>query len=333
MPESEARFSDRLTASIEDRRSVVCVGLDPSIEAMPPAFVAGTAAGATQAAKDALDDAGEAAAAACCSAYCRQIIAAVAPFAAAVKPQAAFFEQYGAPGWRALIEVVRCARAHDLPVIVDVKRADIASTAEAYANAVFGGAAVPGGGVAAGLGADAVTVNPYLGTDSLRPFVARCSAGHGVFVLTRTSNPGAADLQERRVVRRSPTEHGAVEGPVSHTQLYRVVAELVAGLAEEHLGVRGYSDVGVVAGATAPAALAAVRELVPRSFILVPGVGAQGGRIETLRAAAAGEAGGLVVNSSRGILYAWRQRGGDFRAAAAEACAELRDQLTEVLWS
>ncbi len=341
-PELSTRFSDRLAASILSRRSAVCVGLDPDLDSMPPAFVAETAArGAADEARPAMSRPtdGEALAAACCAGYCRRIIAAVADVAAAVKPQAAYFEQYGAAGWRALCEVVRVAHEHELPVIVDVKRGDIAATAQAYANAVFGGAPLPGGGRGAGLDADAVTVNPYMGADSLEPFVRRCDQGRGIFVLTRTSNPGAADLQERHV---DPQQRGAgvagrhdaatTTGDHGARPLYLVVADMVSGLGDGAVGERGYVDVGAVAGATAPDALRAVREALPRSFILVPGIGAQGGEAEALRGLSAGEAGGLVVNSSRSILYAWRRRGGDFASAAAQACEELRDRLAGVLW-
>jgi len=309
---------------------------------MPPAFVAETAARAAadqerSATSPAAD--GEALAAACCAAYCRRIIAAVADAAAAVKPQAAYFEQYGAAGWRALSEVVRVAHEHELPVIVDVKRGDIAATAQAYANAVFGGAPLPGGGRGAGLDADAVTVNPYMGADSLEPFVRRCEHGHGLFVLTRTSNPGAADLQERPVDRHERAvgvagghDAPATAGDDGARPLYLVVAAMISGLGDGAVGERGYVDVGAVAGATAPDALRAVREALPRSFILVPGIGAQGGEAEALRGLSAGEAGGLVVNSSRAILYAWRRHGGDFVSAAAQACEGLRDRLAGVLW-
>jgi orotidine-5'-phosphate decarboxylase len=314
--ESPAHFSDRLAEAVLAKRSVVCVGLDPDLELMPPGFVDRVAAD-MGGPDPAAGRGGEELAAACCSAFCRAIIAAVAGTAAVVKPQAAFFEQYGAAGWRALDEVVAAAHRHGLPVILDVKRGDIASTALAYSRAAFGGAHLPGGGVGPGLGADAVTLSPYLGDDSLEPFVARCADGHGVFVLTRTSNSGAAVLQEREIDGRS---------------VFLLVADVVARLGAGYIGDHGYSDVGAVAGATAPAALASVRATLPRAFILVPGVGAQGGQVEALRGVAAGDATGFVVNSSRSILYAWRDRPGDFRDAAAQACEELRDQLAGVLW-
>jgi orotidine-5'-phosphate decarboxylase len=311
-----AHFSDRLADAILAKHSVVCVGLDPDLELMPPGFVEEAAAELRCSRGDGIAD--EELAAACCSAYCRAIVAAVADTAAVVKPQAAFFEQYGAAGWRALAEVVAAARDHGLPVILDVKRGDIASTARAYARAAFGGAPLPGGGVAPGLNVDAVTLSPYMGEDSLEPFIARCADGYGVFVLTRTSNSGAAGLQEQ---------------PIGGRPLYLTVADMAARLGVRYIGDHGYSDVGVVAGATAPAALASVRAALPSAFILVPGVGAQGGQAESLKGLAAGDATGLVVNSSRGILYAWRERGGDYRSAAASACEKLRNQLEGVLWA
>jgi len=180
-------FSDRLAESILRRHSTVCVGIDPDLALLPDDLRASYAARVAE-----LGDA--AAVAACFAEYASGIIDAVADVVAAVKPQAAFFEQYGAAGWDALRRVVACAREHELPVIVDAKRGDIGSTSAAYAAALFGGAPTLAGEPLAGLGADAVTVNPYLGDDALAPFVERCAQGKGVFVLARTSNPGAAAL-------------------------------------------------------------------------------------------------------------------------------------------
>lgn len=297
-------FSDRLASAIRSRRSVVCVGLDPVLERMPPELVEKYRPQAPEA-----DE--EAAVAACFEEFCVGVIEAVADVAACVKPQAAFFEQYGAAGWRALAAVVRRAREHGLPVILDVKRGDIASTGAAYARAAFGGA--PGfSGPLAGIGADAVTASPYLGADSLEPLIDHCAAGHGVFVLTRTSNPGAALLQEAEVDGRP---------------LFLRVADLVRELGAAHVGEAGYSDVGVVAGATAPAQLRAVREALPDAFLLVPGYGAQGAGPDALAGVAAGEAAGFVVNASRSVIFAWQDVGGDFRRAAAVAAESMRNDL------
>jgi len=301
-------FSDKLAAAIAARRSVVCVGLDPALDGMPPSLI-------EKYRPLAAERGDEAAVAACFEEFCGGIIDAVASVAACVKPQAAFFEQYGAPGWQALGAVIRRAHEYDLPVILDVKRGDIASTGAAYANAAFGGA--PGfDGAVAGLAADAVTASPYLGDDSLEPLVRHCAHGKGVFVLTRTSNPGARLLQEKEVGGRP---------------LFLYVADLVARLGAPHIGEAGYSDVGAVAGATSPEALRLVREALPAGFLLVPGYGAQGAGKEALQGVSAGPAAGFVVNASRSIIYAWRQGVVDYRVAAADAAATMRDDLAFAL--
>jgi len=298
-------FSDRLAQSILDRHSAVCLGVDPDLARLPEKLRAGYAARTGE-----LGAAG--AVAACFAEFASGLIDAVADLVAVVKPQAAFFEQYGAPGWEALRRVVVCAHEHDLPVILDVKRGDIGSTSAAYAAACFGGAIDLGGAPLPGLDADAVTVNPYLGADALTPFVERCDEGRGVFVLTRTSNPGGADLQERECAGRP---------------LYLHVSEMVARLGAGHVGTYGYSDVGAVAGATAPTSLAAVRAALPQAFLLIPGFGAQGAGPEALAGLSSGPALGYVVNASRSINYAWLSRGGDYRSAAAAAAAEMRDAI------
>jgi len=301
-------FSDRLAASVRARSSVVCVGLDPVLERMPPALVDEYRPQAAELGDDA-------AVAACFERFCRDVIAAVAGVAACVKPQAAFFEQYGAAGWRALAAVIACAHEHDLPVILDVKRGDIASTGAAYGRAAFGGA--PGfTAPVAGLAADAVTASPYLGEDSLEPLVEHCATGRGVFILTRTSNPGAGLLQEVEVGGRP---------------LYLRVADLVARLGAEHVGEHGYSDVGAVAGATSPGSLRLVREALPHAFLLVPGYGAQGAGADALAGIAAGDAAGYVVNASRSVIYAWQDGGGDHQRAAAAAAESMRSDLRDGL--
>ena len=301
-------FSDRLAAAIRTRRSVVCAGLDPVLENMPPELVEKYRPLAAELGEDE-------AVAACFQEFCSGVIDAVAGAVACVKPQAAFFEQYGAAGWKALGAVIRCAHEYELPVILDVKRGDIASTGAAYGRAAFGGA--PGfAAAAAGLAADALTASPYLGDDSLAPLVAHCTQGKGVFVLTRTSNPGAGLLQEKEVDGRP---------------LYLHVADLVARLGADHIGASGYSDVGAVAGATAPTSLRLVREVLPRAFLLIPGYGVQGAGADALKGIAAGEAAGFVVNASRSIIYAWQRDAGDYRRAAAGAAESMRSELAFAL--
>jgi orotidine-5'-phosphate decarboxylase len=243
--------------------------------------------------------------------HCRLVIDAVAGECVAVKPQVACFERLGAPGWAALQETVEAGQAAGLLVIADAKRGDIDVSATAYAQAFFGEMPTPFGPVA-GLGADALTVNPLMGADTLAPFVsaARAVAG-GVFVLTRTSNPGAADVEDLAL---------AGGGTVSER-----LAAMVADAGAEGVGDRGLSDVGAVVGATVPARLARLRALMPHAVFLLPGVGAQGGRVEDLTEAfAPGPAGGLI-SASRSLVYASAQRGGDQADAARREAARLRE--------
>jgi orotidine-5'-phosphate decarboxylase len=250
------------------------------------------------------------------AAHCRAVIDAVGEAVVAIKPQVACFERLGAPGWEALAAVVDHARAAGLLVLADGKRGDIDVTATAYAQGFLG--ATPGlastdgtDGVAiAGLGADALTVAPYMGLDTLRSFAAvGRDHGAGLFVLVRTSNPGAADLEDEPLARGGT--------------VWERVAELVAELGAEHLAPgSGLSDIGAVLGATRPEHLARARELLPHAIFLLPGVGAQGGRVEELAPAfAPGRAAGLIT-ASRSIVHAHRQSGAPQPAVAARAEAE-----------
>jgi len=238
--------------------------------------------------------------------HCRELIERAGPACVAVKPQLACFERLGAPGWEALAGVHAAARDAGLLVIADGKRGDVPVTAAAYAQALVGETPTPWGPVA-GLGADAFTANPLLGLDALEPLVAAAEeAGAGVFALVRTSNPGAADVQDL----------AAPEAP-----LHERLARLVDGLSERLLGGSGLSGMGAVVGATEPGHIARLRELMPRSVFLIPGVGAQGGRPELLGAAfTAGRAAALVA-ASRGIAAA---------ADPAVAAAELRDAVWKI---
>jgi orotidine-5'-phosphate decarboxylase len=298
---SRLHFCDRLAALVEERRSRVVLGLDPDPAALWPEALerfGGTASGGrfarTHTAEAVLD-------------HCRAAIVSAGPACVAVKPQLACFERLGAPGWEALEQTIAIARDHGLLVIADGKRGDIPVTAHAYAQALVGETPGPFGPVA-GLGADAFTANPLLGRDSLEPLVAAAAAaGAGCFVLVRTSNPGAAELQD------------AGEPPL-HERLARMAHELGAG----HIGDSGLSLVGAVAGATRPEHLARLRTLMPRAVFLLPGVGAQGGRVEDLGAAFEPHPAAGLVTASRSIVNAHAERGGDPAAAAAAAAEELR---------
>jgi orotidine-5'-phosphate decarboxylase len=236
-----------------------------------------------------------------------------------VKPQVACFERLGAAGWAALAEVTERAHERGLLVIADGKRGDIDVSARAYAQAFFGETETPFGSVA-GLGVDALTVNPLLGGEALAPLVdgARACAG-GLFVLVRTSNPGAAELQDARLA----------DGQTVSERLAAIVRGLERG-AGPIAGVGPIGDIGAVVGATAPDQLARLRELMPSAPFLLPGVGAQGGRIEALSAAfAPGPAGGLIA-VSRGIVEAYRRDGGDPQRTAADQAARLRAAAWEL---
>ena len=248
-------------------------------------------------------------------AHCRALIDAAGPACVAVKPQLARFEALGEPGRAVLGAVCERARSAGLLVIADGKRGDIDVTAGAYAASLFGGLETPFGHVA-GLGADLVTVNPLMGRDAIAPFIEQARvAGAGVLLLVRTSNPGAGDVEDLEL---------AGGGTV-----WERTAALVDELGAEGVGEAGISDVGAVMGATAPWHLERARELMPRAAFLLPGIGAQGGRVEEQRAAfEPGPSGGLV-SASRSIAGAYLARGGD-PASAARAEAE---RLREAAWA
>ncbi len=284
------------------------VGLDPRREMLPPELLPAASSGA--------DSASAAQWAAAYEQFCRGIIEAVAGLVPAVKPQAAFFEQLGPPGMAALARVIEAAQDYGLLVVLDAKRNDIGPTAAAYADGLLG----PAGQSA--WGADALTVNPYLGEDSLEPFVATAvERKAGVFVLVRTSNPGGAMLQDLVCDGR----------PV-----YRHVAQWVELRAAQTATTCGYGAVGAVVGATWPEQLAELREIMPHAWLLVPGFGAQGGTATDVAAAFDGRGLGAIVNNSRGIIFAYRQpphaeRFGPKRwqDAAAAATREMIDQLRQ----
>ena len=337
------RFGDRLAERVASRESQLVLGLDPDPMRLWPAALrapASDAEGSRAAASGAedihadasgADDSSSAApgetsdlapqtsgataararAARAVGAHCALAIEAAGEYCVAVKLQVACFERLGAPGWAALADTVALARDRGLLVIADAKRGDIDVTATAYAQAFLGETPTPFGPVP-GLGADAITVNPLLGRDSIEPLLATARLhGRGLIVLVRTSNPGAADVQERELA----------SGEAVSDRL----ADLVNQIGRDGIGTSGLSDVGAVVGATAPARLGALRERMPHAAFLLPGVGAQGGRVEDLAPAfAPGPAGGLVA-ASRGIVAAHERVGGDPAGAAASEARRLRD--------
>ena len=269
-------FADRLSAAVDTYRNPALVGLDPRSEMLPEGLLADARWKDPGAVAEAFVQ------------FCRGVIDVVSSLVAVVKPQAAFFEQLGPQGMAALADVVDYARGKGLLVILDGKRNDIGSTATAYADGYLGSEGQ------SRWGADALTVSPYLGDDSLKPFVdVAVERAAGVFVLVKTSNPGGAMFQDL-VADGMP--------------IYRHVAKYVEGLAVETVGQCGYGAVGAVVGATWSEQLAELRTVMPHTWFLVPGFGSQGGTARDVANAFDHRGRGAIVNSSRGIIFAHRKK-------------------------
>jgi orotidine-5'-phosphate decarboxylase len=267
-------FSDRLCRAMRAKGTPLMVGLDPRWEQLPSQLrrVNSCDSDFKRMATD-------------YCVFCRSIIDVVADLVPAIKPQAAFFEQLGPEGLIALAEVVDYACSKGLLVIMDAKRGDIGSTAEAYAHAYLGTKPK------SAWGCDALTVNPYLGGDSLQPFVDIAKQNQaGIFVLVKTSNPGSRQLQDLMT---------------DGSTLFQKVAKMVQQLAAASSGESGYGAVGAVAGATYPEQLADLRQQMPNALLLVPGYGAQGGSAADIASAFRDDGLGAVINSSRGIIFAY----------------------------
>jgi orotidine-5'-phosphate decarboxylase len=268
-------FSDRLAEAIKKKNNAVCVGLDPRWSQLPSVI------------RRRVESIGQTPATGF-RRFCFDIIDVVAPLVPVVKPQMAFFEQYGPAGMQALAEVIRYANEKELLVILDGKRNDIGSTAAAYASAYLGA------GDRSPWGADALTVSPYLGEDSLQPFIDRCNQVQaGIFVLAKTSNPGSGFLQDIDVGGKTIAEK---------------VADWIENVNLKNQGECGYGPVGAVVGGTYPEQLAEMRRRMPHTWILVPGYGAQGGRAEDVVDAFDSNGLGAIVNSSRNIIFAYENR-------------------------
>ncbi|MGH3052478.1 MAG: orotidine-5'-phosphate decarboxylase [Gaiellaceae bacterium] len=291
-------FADRLAGEVERKRSQLLVGLDPRPELLPVELRGETYAGRAEAAD-------------ACARFCRGVLDAVAPYVVGAKVQLAFFEALGADGIRAFEDVCAYARTVGLLVVGDGKRGDIGSTARAYADAYV---EAPEDGPPR---VDALTVNPYLGSDSVEPLLAACRrSGAGLFCLVKTSNAGGADIQDLALSDGRP--------------LWHQVAELVQGWGSDLIGECGLSSVGAVVGATYPRAVGEARRLMPQAILLLPGIGAQGATpADVARAFTSGPASALVP-VSRAVIYAFRVDGADWRKAAGAEAARLRSEVWAV---
>ncbi|MAD32278.1 MAG: orotidine-5'-phosphate decarboxylase [Planctomycetes bacterium] len=280
-------FVGELADRILGGQAPIVIGLDPRLSALPERLLPGAAPAAR------------------IVAFYRESLPVLARYAPAVKPNIAFFEAYGADGYRAYEEVCKLAHENDLLVVGDIKRGDIGSTAEAYAEGHF-------------RMADSLTLHPYLGGDSVAPFLKWCprsGGGRGVFVLVRTSNPGAQDLQDL-----------VVDSEPLCDRVARAVNAWGAGLEQEH----GYHAVGAVVGATWPAELARLRRLLPNSWLLIPGVGAQGGKVEDLNVAFDDRGLGALINQSRGIMQCFAPSNEDWLDRVEHACSTFATECRAV---
>ena len=301
---------DLLAAACESTGSIACVGLDPRPELIPSETVRSAVAQSDDPRRQVAIAFEE---------FMVSIVRVVAGHCAAVKPQAACYEAYGSAGWQALERIVAEARRLRVPVILDAKRSDIGSSAVHYRQGLLTSApGLVGSQRLPGLDADWITANPYLGGDSVEPLIGSPDEGKGVFVLVRTSNPGARDFQDQ-----------AVGGDSLSTVVARKVHQWGAG----RIGASGFSDVGAVVGATWPVQAQELRDGLPNTLFLVPGFGAQGASAEGAVSGCTDQGTGIIVNSSRAILGAWQTEpdGTNPVEAARGALDAMNQQLSAAL--
>ena len=307
---------DQLIEKIEACQNPTVVGLDPRLSMIPEAIR-----------EEAYEKYGKTPEGAAEAFYLfnNEILDAVYDLIPAVKPQVAMYEMYGVPGLAAYIKTIAYAREKGLIVIGDIKRSDIASTAQAYADGHIGVAPVEGEKYEI-YQEDFVTLNPYLGVESIEPYFKNMKDyNKGIFVLVKTSNPGSGQIQD------------LLAGP-EDKPLYEIVGGLVEEWGSDFRGQYGYSDVGAVVGATHPEQGKRLREVLPHTFFLVPGYGAQGATAQDLRGCFDKEGRGAIVNSSRGIIAAWQKekyasafRADQWAQASRQAVLDMKEDLNSVL--
>jgi orotidine-5'-phosphate decarboxylase len=302
-------FADRLTERIEALSNPTVMGLDPKLEFIPEEIVSRHLRLSSDPAIVSAEAIFE---------FNVKLIDAVCQIIPAIKPQFAYYEMYGIHGLETLYKTIDYAKSKGMLVIADAKRNDIGTTAEAYAQAIIGKTVLSDKSVRPMTGADAVTVNAYLGIDGIKPFIdtARENAA-GLFVLVRTSNPSAGDFQDL------PMEDGR--------PLYEKVADKVSEWGCDMIGEYGYSSVGAVVGATWPEQAACLRRKMPHTMILVPGYGAQGGDADSAAVNFDASGRGAIVNASRSLMCAYKKRSDlkpeDFQKAAYDEAIRMRDDL------
>ncbi|MBQ5744750.1 MAG: orotidine-5'-phosphate decarboxylase [Ruminococcus sp.] len=302
---------DRLIENIIEKQNPTVAGLDPKLDYVPASVKDACFAQYGKTLEGA---------AAALLAFNKAIIDQICDIVPAIKPQAAYYEMYGWQGVRALAETIAYAQQKGMFVMTDGKRNDIGTTMEAYATAHLGTTDVAGEAIDA-FGADALTVNGYLGTDGIRPLVKICQEkDKGIFVLVKTSNPSSGELQDLKLT------NGA--------SVYEQMGRMCEQWGEALPGKYGYSGVGAVVGATYPEQLKEMREKAPHTFFLVPGYGAQGGGAQDAKNAFDKNGLGAIINSSRGIMCAWKKQGlteDDFAAAARSEALRMKADILSVI--
>ncbi len=306
-------FADRLTAQIEKTGNPTVMGLDPLVEYIPDEMLLYYG--------NQVEDKSMATAMAIFE-FNRMLIDATCDIIPAVKPQFAYYEMYGVHGMEALRRTISYAKEKGMLVIADAKRNDIGSTASAYANAIIGETTLWDQSLTCMYDADAITLNAYLGIDGIKPFIDVAKIrGKGMYILVRTSNPSAGDFQDLRM------EDG-------HT-LYEKVAQKVSDWGEDLVGESGFSSVGAVVGATWPEQALALRKIMPKSLILVPGYGAQGGSAAAAAVNFDRSGKGAIVNASRSLMCAWKKRDDlkpmDFQKATLDEALRMKKDLYDAI--
>lgn len=298
-------FVNKLIEKIKEKKNPSVVGLDPRINLVPDYIIEKhnkkydeKVVAETQAILE----------------YNKIIIDTIKDIVPAIKPQIAFYEAYGIEGLKVFKETVEYGKENGLLIIADIKRGDIGSTAEGYASAYFSGGFVD---------VDSVTLNPYLGEDSIKSFTNYCNEGKGVFILAKTSNKSSKDLQDLNVENK---------------KIYEIMGELIDKWGEEYVGKYGYSSVGAVVGATYPEEMKSLRKIMDKAYFLVPGYGAQGGTAKDVMDCFNEDGLGAIVNSSRGIIGAHKKEKfgskyseEEFHLAIRDAAIDMRDSINEEL--
>ena len=299
---------DALITKIKEKNNPTVMGLDPKLDFIPGDVKAKsfTDFGVTaEGAADALLK------------FNKGLIDATCDIIPCVKPQSAYYEMYGWQGVKALTDTISYARSKGMYVITDAKRGDIGATSEAYAKAYLGNTNLAENHTMKAFGGDSLTVNPYLGTDGVAPFVAECEANNkSIFVLVKTSNKSSGELQDL-----------LSDG----TPIYEHMAGLVKKWGETTIGELGYSGVGAVVGATYPEQGKRLRELLPNTYFLVPGYGAQGGGAKDVANCFNTDGLGAIVNASRSIMCAYQKTGEDYMTAARNEAIRMRDDILSVI--